>query len=241
VKASVVLLDVEGTTTPVTFVYDVLFPYARRHVRAFLDGAAEEAGVRSDLALLRHEHAADVHAGSDPPPWSDSSPQARIEDAVAYVQWLMDRDRKSTGLKSLQGRIWEDGYRRGALRGQVYDDVPRALRRWRAAGLRTCIFSSGSVLAQQLLFRHSEAGDLTSWLDGHFDTAIGPKKEAASYRRIAAELGVAAPQVRFVSDVVDELDAAREASLETRHCVRPGTARPDRPRHPILETFDALD
>ncbi len=228
-----VLLDVEGTTTPVDFVYGTLFPFARARIGDFLAAHAGEVDVQADVAALREAHAAETE---DPPPWRAD---AEIDSAVAYVRWLMDRDRKSTPLKSLQGRIWEDGYHAGTLRGQVYPDVPPALARWRKEGRKTAIFSSGSVLAQRLIFGHSDHGDLTAFLAAYFDTATGPKREAESYRKIAAALGVPPADVLFVSDVAAELDAARAAGLATALCVREGPV-PAAPAHPVARTFDAL-
>jgi enolase-phosphatase E1 len=230
-----VLLDIEGTTTPVDFVTRVLFPYARERARDFLVQRASE--VRDDLALLFSEHETDERAGQAPPPWRGDSPAATIDSAAAYVHWLMDQDRKSTGLKSLQGRIWEEGYRAGHLQGQVYPDVPRAVARWRAQGREIAIFSSGSVLAQKLLFSRSEAGDLTPYLRAYFDTTTGAKADPESYRKIARALRQEPPAVLFLSDVTAELDAAGTAGMATGLCVRSGEA-PTSPAHPVIRTFD---
>lgn len=215
------LLDIEGTTTAIDFVYGTLFPFARDRMGSFLEREP------ADAALLQQEHAADTAQGASPPP-----------GGVAYVHWLMDRDRKSTGLKSLQGKVWEEGYRSGELRGQVYDDVPRAFARWKRQGRRIAIFSSGSVLAQKLLFAHSTAGDLAPFIEAYFDTTTGPKREAESYRRIAAALGLEADRVLFVSDVAEELEAAAQAGMATALGVRSGEA--PAARHPVIRTFDEL-
>ncbi len=227
----VVLLDVEGTTTPVDFVYRVLFPYAQARVAAFLEAHATEPDVAADVAALRAEHERDRSAGRRPPAWE--------EGPAAYTGWLSDQDRKLTALKSLQGRIWAEGFARGELRGQVYPDVPHALRRWTAAGRKVAIFSSGSVLAQKLLFGHSDHGDLAPLLSGYFDTTTGAKREPASYARIADALGARPADALFVSDVVAELDAARAAGFATALSVR---AEPGPPpdAHPRITTFDAL-
>ena len=159
---------------------------------------------------------------------------------MAYVHWLMDRDRKSTGLKSLQGKIWEAGYRAGALQGQVFADVPPALARWRDQGREIAIFSSGSVQAQQCLFAHSTAGDLTRFIRGYFDTTTGPKTVAQSYQRIATALERSPSETLFVSDVTPELDAARLAGMHTALCVRsPEPASAPGP-HPVIRTFDEI-
>jgi enolase-phosphatase E1 len=231
------LLDIEGTTTPVDFVTRVLFPYARERVRDFLARRASE--VRDDLALLFSEHEADRRAGPSPPPWHDDSPAAVLDSAAVYVHWLMDRDRKSTALKSLQGRIWEEGYQSGDLRGRVYPDVPPALARWRAQGRDVAIFSSGSVLAQKLLFSRSEAGDLTPLVRAYFDTTTGAKRDAESYRRIARALGQAPEAVLFLSDVTAELDAARSAGMTTALCVREGPATTGA-AHPVVSSFEQV-
>lgn len=189
-----ILLDIEGTTTPVTFVCDVLFPYARARLRAYLEAHATQPEIIADIAALRREHSADAQRAAEnpsqnptPPPWPDN-PARITEHAATFALWLMDRDRKSTPLKSLQGRIWQAGYESGELRGQLYPDVVPALARWRRHGRRIAIFSSGSVQAQQLLFRHSTAGDLTLYLDAFFDTTTGPKQQPESYLRIAAKM-----------------------------------------------------
>jgi enolase-phosphatase E1 len=232
--AAIVLLDVEGTTTPVDFVLRVLFPEARARAGAFLESRSADPEVARDLAGLREEHARDAAEGKDPPPWDGSSAAA-----AAYARWLMDRDRKTTALKSLQGKIWAEGYAAGRLRGQVYDDVPPALSRWAAAGRRVAIFSSGSVLAQKLLFRHSDHGDLTPLLSGYFDTTTGPKAKAESYLRISEALGEHPSAGLFVSDVVAELDAAQAAGFATALAVRtpPG---PLGHGHREVANFDAL-
>jgi enolase-phosphatase E1 len=200
-----ILLDIEGTTTPIAFVHDVLFSYAREHVREFL--AANAAA--EDIALLREEQAIDVKEGRNPP-----------AELAAYVEWLISLDRKSTGLKSLQGKIWRQGYIEGSLQSQVFADVAPAFARWRERGLKISIFSSGSVLAQQLLFAHTEAGDLTPFIDSYFDTTVGKKGDAESYRRIAEMMGLEPEEILFVSDVTSELDAASQAGMKTLLSIR---------------------
>lgn len=211
-----VLLDIEGTTTPVSFVYDVLFPYAREAIEEFLESAPVDA-VEDDLEALRREHRLDLDEGLDPPPWEAAGD---MTEAAGYARWLMDRDRKSTPLKSLQGKVWRRGYREGELEGRVYAEVPSALERWREQGRELYIYSSGSVEAQKLLYSTTPAGDLTRLIDGHFDTNTGAKTEAASYAAIGRAIGVDPPAVLFVSDVVAELNAAAEAGMRTALCVR---------------------
>ena len=236
-----VLLDIEGTTTPIPFVYEVLFPYARRHLRRYVEQHATSPGHASLYDRLRDEHAADRAAAEAVPPWIDQPPAARCEAILSYLEWLMDHDRKSTALKSLQGLIWEEGYHRRDLVGEVFADVPAALARWRAQRIDAGIFSSGSVLAQQLLFRHTSAGDLTPLLRWHFDTTTGPKTDPESYRRIAAAMRIPVASVLFVSDVAAELDAARTAGMQTRLCIRPGNPPPlPGHGHAEIRTFDEL-
>jgi len=156
----------------------------------------------------------------------------KIDSIVDYIGWLIARDRKSTGLKSLQGKIWRQGYVEGSLKAQMFADVAPALERWHSAGLSINIFSSGSVLAQQLLFAHTDAGDLTRFIDNYFDTNIGKKAEAESYRRIAAGLNLAPEQIIFISDVIAELDAAHEAGMKTLLALRT--------HHRTIRSFDEL-
>lgn len=224
------MLDIEGTTTPIDFVYEVLFPFARTRVEGYLRQNLGSEELRLDLARLRGEYEADVAQKLAPPPWRDGPPDIQVGFIVAYSHWLMDRDRKSTGLKSLQGKIWRQGYLDGELKGRVFPDVPPALKRWHRKDLSISIFSSGSVLAQKLLFANTDAGDLTKFLCGYFDTTMGPKTTEASYRRIAAELRLHPLQVLFISDESTELDAAKSAGMQTALCVRPGN-RPQPPSH----------
>lgn len=230
-----ILLDIEGTTTPIAFVHDVLFSYARAHAGEFLKNNIASQEVRADLSMLYEEHALDVVKDHDPPPLTEE-----IDSMGAYIEWLMDYDRKSTGLKSLQGKIWRQGYLDGSLKSQVFDDVAPALERWRAAGLRVSIFSSGSVLAQQLLFSHTNAGDLTKFIDSYFDTNTGKKGEAESYRRIASEMNLEPREIVFISDVVEELDAAKAAGMKTLLSVRQGNPIQAETHHQAIESFDDL-
>jgi len=150
----------------------------------------------------------------------------------------MERDRKSMPLKSLQGKIWEEGYRSGELRGQVFDDVPRALERWQEQKKNTYIFSSGSVLAQKLLFAHTTAGDLTRHISHYFDTTTGSKTDTKSYQEIANVLHRLPSEVVFISDVTIELDAAKSAGMQTLLCVRPGNRPQPASTHVLIRTLD---
>jgi enolase-phosphatase E1 len=214
-----ILLDIEGTTTPIDFVYKVLFPYARSHANEFLKRHGSSTDIQQDLALLRDEHLQDMTQGLNPP--ALNNPQ-EPESFLFYIGWLIDRDRKSTALKSLEGKIWEEGYARGELRSQIFDDVAPALKRWQEQQKTIAIFSSGSILAQRLLFAHTTAGDLTKYLSMYFDTTIGPKTDPTSYEKIANTLQCVPSEIVFISDVVRELDAAASAGLQTLLSERPG-------------------
>lgn len=235
-----ILLDIEGTTTPVEFVYEVLFPYARQHVEEFLAQNYSNEEVRPDMEKLLEEHLASTQQDLEPPPWRDETINSQVESAAAYVRWLMDRDRKSTALKSLQGKIWELGYREGALHGQVYSDVRTAFARWSRQKRLICIFSSGSILAQKLLFAHTHAGDLTPFLHAYFDTTTGAKTQPESYERIASALDLAPSSIAFFSDVVAELDAAQMAGMQTVLCVRPGRPEPPAGFHLVIRSFEEV-
>ena len=236
-----VLLDIEGTTTPIAFVHEVLFSYARSRVRKYLAEHFDSAELCEDLERLREEQAVDLKQNLKPPALVEGSPDATIDSFVAYINWLMDQDRKSTGLKSLQGKVWREGYLDGSLRAQVFPDVAPALERWHAAGVTISIFSSGSTLAQKLLFAHTEAGDLTRFIGNYFDTAVGSKTDALSYTHIVEALGLLAMELLFISDVVKELDAASDAGMQTLLCVRPGNQpQPSTERHQIIRSFDEI-
>jgi len=212
-----ILLDVEGTTSSISFVYDVLFAFAREHIGDFLARQRDDATVRELAGRL----AAD--AGAPAPTTLDPAESTRI--ALAAID-LMNRDVKSTPLKALQGMIWRSGFDSGELVSHVFDDVPPALEQWTNAGLDVRIYSSGSIEAQKLFFGHTSFGDLSPHLRGHYDTTTGPKREPASYARIAADMALEPRQILFVSDVGEELDAARTAGMATALAIRPGNREP---------------
>ena len=236
-----VLLDIEGTTTSIAFVYDTLFPFARAQMGSFLERSWAEPAVQADVALVRAQALDDHTAGHGAAPLvPDDLSDAAREATLANLLAQMDADRKTTGLKAIQGKVWVDGYSSGDLLGHVYEDVPRNLEAWRARGLRISIYSSGSITAQKLHFRHSIAGDLTPVLAGYYDTTTGPKKEAASYTTIARKMGVEPGQVTFLTDSLDEARAADEAGVRAVLTLRPGNAPlPDHP-FPTITSFDEL-
>jgi enolase-phosphatase E1 len=220
-----VLTDIEGTTSSLSFVKDVLFPYARARIGDFVREQRDDPEVARLLDDARAE------AGD---------PAMDLEAVIAALTRWIDEDRKVTPLKALQGLIWEAGYRDGDFQGHLYPDAAEALRRWHAAGLALYVYSSGSVHAQRLLFGHTPAGDLTPLFSGWFDTRVGAKGDPESYRRIAAETGLPPPSVLFLSDVTAELDAARAAGMATVRLVR--DAQPDpAAAHPEVRTFSAIE
>ena len=241
----VVLLDIEGTTTPVDFVYRTLFPYARLKMEDFLARHGDDPAVLADADWLRHQSSADQERGLEIPPWRGGSKDNALASAAAYARWLIDRDSKCTPLKSLQGKIWEEGYSNGELHGEVYPDVPPALARWTEQGRAVAIYSSGSVLAQRQLFANSIAGDLTLFLHAYFDTTTGMKTVAESYKKIAAAMEFTAPEILFISDADRELEAARTAGMETLLCLRlEGQPSPPKPlaasAHTVIHSFDEI-
>jgi enolase-phosphatase E1 len=197
--SAVILTDIEGTTSSISFVRDVLFPYARRALPGFVRQHGQDPEVRRWLDQVAIENGG---VCSD-------------DVIVETLQGWIDEDRKHTALKALQGLVWEAGYRNADFTAPLYPDASAKLRDWHAAGHTLAVYSSGSVPAQKLLFAHTDAGDMTSLFSGWFDTAVGHKRDAESYRRIAADLGGDAGNIVFLSDVVEELDAARDAGMRT--------------------------
>jgi enolase-phosphatase E1 len=215
-----VLTDIEGTTSSLSFVKDVLFPYSRARMREFLRVHANDHAVRRLID--------DIRGMSDTTLTDDG-----ITDVL--LRWI-DEDRKATPLKALQGLIWESGYRNSDFTGHIYADAVSALRAWQARGVRLYVFSSGSVKAQQLLFRYSDYGDLTPLFSGYFDTTIGAKKESNAYREIAKRIGLTAAEILFLSDVREELDAALDAGMQTYWLVRNDAPAGETP-HPLARSF----
>ena len=236
----VVLLDIEGTTTPIAFVHERLFSHARSHLDSFLLANWTTADVQQIAAQLKAEYSQDEKA-EGLPLWRDLTADQARDSVASYVRWLMDRDRKSPGLKALQGLIWQSAYSAGELKGEVFDDVPRALARWRDQDLRVAIYSSGSALAQRLLFASTCYGDLTPQISAFFDTSVGAKRDSGSYQRIAAALDCEPAELLFVSDITAELQAAETAGCAVMLCIRSGNApQPGADRFPQLGNFDPL-
>ena len=220
-EIAAVLTDIEGTTTSISFVYDILFPYAAARLDDYCRRPDSEPELAAALARLRQEQAEEGDGA----------------DLAGYARRLMAEDRKSTGLKLLQGVIWEEGYLNGTIQGHVFPDVPGALADWRAAGRRLRVFSSGSVHAQKLLFGHTAYGDLTPLFEGFHDTTTGHKREATAYAAIAAAYGLQAGEILYLSDVRKELDAAASAGMRTGLLVRPGNRPAEPGGHAVYRDF----
>lgn len=221
-----IVTDIEGTTSSIAFVKEVLFSFARERLPAFIETHADRPEAQHWL------HEAAKEAG-----FVEAS---RGEVIDTLLRWI-DEDRKATPLKALQGMIWREGYESGAYRAHVYPEVAAKLREWKARGLRLFVYSSGSVDAQQLFFAYSEAGDLTPVFDGYFDTGTGGKRERGSYLRIAEEIGERPEQILFLSDIEAELDAARGAGWRTTQLCRPPEQCAVEATHPCVPDFNAVE
>lgn len=220
-----IVTDIEGTTSSIAFVKDVLFPYAREHLPRFVETH------RADPVVARWLDATAREAGIDDPN------SRRVVDTL--LRWI-DEDRKATPLKALQGMIWQAGYEARDYRAHVYPEVPRKLHTWKDHGLKLYVYSSGSIPAQKLFFGHTEAGDLAPLFDGWFDTEIGGKRERGSYLRIAEAIGLPRTSILFLSDIPAELDAAHGAGMQTIQVCRPPERCNDSATHPCVADFDAI-
>jgi len=218
-----IVTDVEGTTTSLSFVKGVLFPYARQRLPEFVASHAGEPKVREQLDAVSRE----VDQVLDD------------ERAVAQLLQWIEQDKKITPLKALQGMIWEAGYKNADFTGHVYDDAVKNLKKWHDQGIRLYVFSSGSVQAQKLIYGYSDAGDLTPLFSGYFDTRIGSKREEAAYQTIAREVGEPAEQILFLSDIKEELDAAKAAGMQTLWLVRDGAIDP-KASHRQVKNFNEI-
>ncbi|CAM3812742.1 2,3-diketo-5-methylthio-1-phosphopentane phosphatase [Rouxiella silvae] len=219
-----IVTDIEGTTTDIRFVHQVLFPYARARLADFITRHAEDLEVLQALDALREEI---------------NEPQAEIVDLVDQLYVYMDKDEKSPALKTLQGIIWRTGYTDGDFRGHLYPDVAPQLAQWQTQGIKLYVYSSGSVDAQKLLFGYSEEGNLLPLFTDYFDTRVGAKREVASYQNIAEQLMLPASDLLFLSDIRQELDAAREAGWNTCQLVR--DEADELSDHPQVNRFDQVE
>jgi len=225
-KIAAIVTDVEGTATSIAFVKEKLFPYAQTHLAAFVEDHADQPEIAALLAEAR------ALAGR---------PKFDTPRTIRLLQDWIDADKKATPLKTLQGLIWDDGFKRGELVGDVYPDVPPALRRWHDAGTKLYVYSSGSVRAQRLVFGHTPFGDLTPLFSGYFDTRVGSKLEQSSYRVIAGAIDTEPGEILFLSDHTGELDAAQAAGLRTIALDRGEAILPERHPHLVAKTFDDVE
>ncbi len=240
-KISGILLDIEGTTSSISFVHDVMFPFVAERLEAFL----AEHGKREDVMDACEQVARDAgHASLTA--WADAADEGAeaMTLVIEELRRLMSQDAKATGLKAIQGLIWDGGFRTGQLRAHVFADVIPAIRAWREAGVDVRIYSSGSIAAQKLFFGHLDIdgeNDCLHLLSGHYDTTIGGKKESTSYRRVVEDWGLPASEILFVSDIAEELQSAQEAGLQVRASVRPGN-KPLPPSFdiPSIRSFDEI-
>lgn len=219
-----ILTDIEGTTTSLSFVKDVLFPYAEQQMHAFVVAHRQDPTVAKLLDEVR------LVVGK---------PTLSLSETISQLRQWIAEDKKITPLKAIQGLMWEEGYQRGDFTGHVYPDAVRNLRRWHQQGVKLYVYSSGSVHAQKLLFGYSDAGDLTPLFSGYFDTTIGHKREPSAYQRIVEAIGVPASTLLFLSDTREELDAAQQAGLKTCCLVRENQSV-EGLTHPWVVDFDAL-
>jgi enolase-phosphatase E1 len=231
-----ILLDIEGTTTPIDFVHKRLFPFAKAKIGEFVEMHFDE--IKTEIEQLKTEYRKDFTDQIYGRDFRASSP----ESVANYLKFLIEVDRKSTPLKSLQGKIWQAGYESGELRSEMFTDVPRAFERWKEQGKTIAIYSSGSVLAQKLIFKYSNFGDLSEFISNYFDTNIGGKKEAESYVKIAAALNHPPKRIAFVSDILAELDAARNAGMQTVLSMREGNGQITEDfTHRSVNSFDEIE
>jgi enolase-phosphatase E1 len=232
----VILLDIEGTTTPIEFVHKTLFPFAKAKIGAFAETNFDE--IQTEIEQLKTEYRKDFTEQIYGRDFRADSP----ESVANYLKFLIEVDRKSTPLKSLQGKIWQAGYESGELRSEMFPDVLRGFERWKEQGKTIAIFSSGSVLAQELIFKYSNFDDLSEFISDYFDTNIGGKKEAESYVRIAAALNHPPKRIAFVSDILAELDAARNAGMQTVLSIRTGNGQITEDfTHRSVNSFDEIE
>ena len=224
-----ILLDIEGTTTDIDFVHNVLFPYSAECLETYVQHHSADTEVQAALQMVKETVQAEDHQTLDA---ADNAQAVQV-----LLCWIRD-DRKHTALKLLQGLIWKDGFEQKHYQGHVYADVPSALEAWKQQGIGLGIYSSGSVQAQRLLFGHSVAGDLTPYFSHYFDTNVGGKKDPASYVKIAQQLGFPPSDILFLSDAEEELDAAAQAGTQVIQLARKG---PIPSKYPQVTSFAEIN
>lgn len=235
IKSKSVLLDIEGTTTPIDFVHKTLFPFAKNKIGEYVEENFD--AISLEIELLKKEYKKDFLDQIYGRAFREDKPATIVE----YLKFLIEIDRKSTPLKSLQGKIWQAGYESGEIESVIFEDVPRAFERWKSEEKRIAIYSSGSVLAQKLIFKYSNFGDLTNYISEYFDTNIGHKRETESYVKIAHALNHPPKRVAFVSDISQELDAAKTSGFQTFLSIRDGNAPIEtQTKHKTIHSFDEI-
>ncbi len=229
-QINAVLLDIEGTTTPIDFVHQTLFPFAKAKIGDYVRNNFKQ--ITDEISQLEIEHRNEEN-------YLEIFDRTSPESVTNYLKFLIEVDRKAVPLKYLQGKIWQQGYEANELKSIMFDDVPRAFERWKTAEKTISIYSSGSVLAQKLIFKYSNCGDLTKYISNYFDTNIGGKREVESYLKIADSMQISAENILFVSDILQELDAAKSANFQTLLSIRAGNAEIiDRHRYKTIHSFD---
>lgn len=231
-----ILLDIEGTTTPIDFVHQTLFPFSKAKIGDYVQNHFSE--IKEEIRQLKTEYHKDFTNQIYGRDFDRNSPESVAE----YLKFLIEVDRKSTPLKSLQGKIWQEGYESGELKSVMFEDIPVALERWYSLGKTIAIYSSGSVLAQKLIFKYSNYGDLGHFISGYFDTNIGHKRESQSYQNIAEKLQNRKQEILFISDVLEELEAAHSTGLDVILSERAGNA-PITNKHSfqVVQNFDGVE
>jgi enolase-phosphatase E1 len=222
-----ILCDIEGTTTPVEFVYETLFPYFKDNLYPYYEAHAEDETFLKVLEDLKFKLQEEENLDASFP-----------HDLAKLLEWA-DLDRKDSILKTIQGMVWKDGYTKGELKGEIFLDAYQCLQTWHQSGIKLGIYSSGSVEAQKLLFSNSNFGDLTGWFSNHFDTHIGGKRKRRSYEAIQEDLNIPANQILFLSDIEEELDPAQKIGFHTTQILRLPIIREF--KHPTAVTFHDVD
>lgn len=240
-----VILDIEGTTTPIAFVKENLFPYVKNNVKTYLEKNFDILETQEDIEGLRQQAEKDVHDDVEGliviPQRESHDRDVIIDSVVKNVLWQMNLDRKTTALKTIQGHMWREAFQTGRIHGEVYDDVVPALKKFVSKNFKVYIYSSGSIEAQKLLFGYSTFGNILKFFSGHFDTTIGAKVETDSYRRIATNVGEPSSNILFLTDLPKEAIAARDAGMRTFLVVREGNARLTDADHEAFLTIDSFE
>ena len=220
VGTKVILLDIFGTTTPVSFIHTTLASYVKEHLYELLAKFHSIPEIKSSLADLKRMHTEDTKGGLNPPSWNAGDPESNLKGIIGYCNWLIGQGSNASPLRYIEDFVWEEGYRSGELRGEVYSEVPEVMLEWKASGLEICTYSADNVYSQQLIFATTKFGDLMPLIRGYFDTSVGNKNDPRSYVQIAGILGVKSNEILFFSSSVEEAFAARKAGLNVVLMIR---------------------